>query len=447
MSAPEVSVVIPTLNRWALVSHAVAGVLAQEDVALELIVVDDGSSDGTSERLAALGDPRLRVLRHERPMGVARARNDGLAAAAGRWTAFLDDDDYWAPRKLREQVDAAEAAGAALAYSAAVVVDGGHEPAGLDPAPPAEGLAQDLMRHNSIPGGCSNVIAPTALLHELGGFDERLSMLADWDLWIRLARSGPAARCEQPHVAYLDHGASMHVQQADLAPAELAYLADKHPDLVEESATPGSGAWFMLWTAAGQYRAGRRWRATATYLRTAVRYRSEGALLRALAAPFTDRYVRRDAIEQSLRPLGRPPAWLAAATPGAAPAAEPPAWRAPAVLAMAGWALAGVTGHVRAGGALERRLVGDLGMPPADAQVLLDRARARLGGRAYARRALASVIAANAVARRLLPADVRRRAIMPLAVSLLATQADGLAYVGLLDVADEPLETRGMLPR
>ena len=55
---------------------------------------------------------------------------------------------------------------------------------------------------------------------------------------------------------------------------------------------------------------------------------------------------------------------------------------------MAGWALAGVTGHVRAGGALERRLVGDLGMPPADAQVLLDRARGRLGGRAYARRAL-----------------------------------------------------------
>ena len=262
MSAPEVSVVIPTLNRWALVSHAVAGVLAQEDVALELIVVDDGSSDGTSERLAALGEPRLRVLRHERPMGVARARNDGLATATGRWTAFLDDDDYWAPRKLREQVDAAEAAGATLAYSAAVVVDGNHEPAGLDPAPPAEGLAQDLMRHNSIPGGCSNVIAPTALLHELGGFDERLSMLADWDLWIRLARSGPAARCEQPHVAYLDHGASMHVQQADLAPAELAYLADKHPELVEESATPGSGAWFMLWTAAGQYRAGRRrWRA------------------------------------------------------------------------------------------------------------------------------------------------------------------------------------------
>ena len=137
--------------------------------------------------------------------------------------------------------------------------------------------------------------------------------------------------------------------------------------------------------------------------------------------------MRRDAIEQSLQPL-RPLARLAGRRhPGRGPRDELPAWRAPAVLAMAGWALAGVTGHVRAGGALERRLVGDLGMSPADAQVLLDRARGRLGGRAYARRALAAVIAANAVARRLLPADVRRRAIMPLAVSLLATQADGLA--------------------
>ena len=308
--------VVPTLDRWGLLSRAVAGVLAQEDVSLELIVVDDGSSDGTGGRLAALGDPRLQVVRHDRPLGVARARNDGLAVASGTWTAFLDDDDTWAPRKLREQIDAAEAAGAALAYSSAVVMDGDRRLAGLDPAPPVEGLAQDLLRHNSMPGGCSNVIAPTALLRELGGFDERLSLFADWDLWLRLARSGPAARCVQPHVAYLDHGASMHVQNADLAPAELAYLAEKHPELVEqERVTPGSGAWFMLWTAAGQYRAGHRGRAVATYLRTAVRYRSPGALIRAGAAPFTDRYVRRDAIESSLAPVGTVPDWLEAVPP------------------------------------------------------------------------------------------------------------------------------------
>jgi GT2 family glycosyltransferase len=311
LSAPEISVVVPTLDRWSLVSRAVAGVLAQEDVALELIVVDDGSSDGTAERLADLRDPRLRVVRHERSLGVARARNDGLAVAAGRWTAFLDDDDAWAPRKLREQIDAAEDVGAALAYSSAVVLDDDRRPAGLDPAPPAEGLAQDLLRHNSMPGGCSNVIAPTALLRELGGFDKHLSLFADWDLWLRLARSGAAARCAQPHVAYLDHGASMHVRRADLAPAELAYLAEKHPALVEqERVTPGSGAWFMLWTAAGQYRAGHRGRAIATYVRTAIRYRSPGALVRAGAAPFTDHYVRRDAIESSLQPLATVPDWL-----------------------------------------------------------------------------------------------------------------------------------------
>ena len=114
---------IPTRGRWALLEPTLAAALAQDGVALEVVVVDDGSEDGTAAELARVGDERLRVVRHEQPRGVAVARNAGIAAASGEWIAFLDDDDLWSPRKLRNQLDASAAAGAEFAYSAVVAVD------------------------------------------------------------------------------------------------------------------------------------------------------------------------------------------------------------------------------------------------------------------------------------------------------------------------------------
>ena len=102
---------IPTRNRWALLSRALASVLEQEDVTLEVVVVDEGSTDETPERLAALTDERVRALRNDSPTGVANARNRGISAARGEWVAFLDDDDFWAPTKLRAQLDGCADAG------------------------------------------------------------------------------------------------------------------------------------------------------------------------------------------------------------------------------------------------------------------------------------------------------------------------------------------------
>jgi glycosyltransferase involved in cell wall biosynthesis len=307
---PEVTVVIPTLNRWPLLSNALARALGQEDVDLEVVVVDDGSDDETPLRLAAHPDPRVRVVRHPRPLGVARARNAGLAHARGAWTGFLDDDDFWAPRKLREQLDTADAAGAGMAFSAALVVDERLTPAGVDPPPRAETLVAELGRHNCVPGGCSNVIARTELLQELGGFDETLAMLADWDLWLRLAAATPGASCAAVHVAYVDHAGGMHVQHARITPRELAYLRRKHAGLEARTGSElGAGGWVPLWVAAGQHRAGQRLRATGTYLAVAVRRRSKGALLRAMVAPFSDRLVRRDMVEPLLEVTALPD-WL-----------------------------------------------------------------------------------------------------------------------------------------
>ncbi len=94
-----VAVVIPTYNRRDLVVQAVQSVLGQSHRDLSCLVIDNGSTDGTAEALAAIKDPRLKVLSEGSPLGGPAARNVGIAAAKGApWVAFLDSDDVWAPR-------------------------------------------------------------------------------------------------------------------------------------------------------------------------------------------------------------------------------------------------------------------------------------------------------------------------------------------------------------
>ena len=108
-SAPDVSVVVPTRSRPALVTRAVRSVLAQTHAALEVIVVVDGPDDATRDALGAIPDPRLRVLILPAKGGAPNARNVGARAATARWTAFLDDDDEWLPDKVAVQLRLAAA--------------------------------------------------------------------------------------------------------------------------------------------------------------------------------------------------------------------------------------------------------------------------------------------------------------------------------------------------
>lgn len=128
MSAtPSISVVIPTYNRAALLTRAIASALEQTCPPSEVIVVDDGSSDDTRERCAEIGD-RIRYIRIPNG-GVATARNAGIAQARGDWIALLDSDDWWEPSKLETQM-AAQAAVPAAAWGIAgcEIVDGSGQP-------------------------------------------------------------------------------------------------------------------------------------------------------------------------------------------------------------------------------------------------------------------------------------------------------------------------------
>jgi glycosyl transferase family 2 len=308
---PEVSIVIPTHNRWHLLRRTLAGALAQQGVDHEVIVVDDGSSDGTSERLAELDEPRLRTFRHEVGRGVAHARNRGLEEARGDWVAFLDDDDIWAPMKLRCQLDAARERDAPFAYGAAVVVDEQLDVVDVQRAPDPDGVLDVVLAWQAVPGGCSNAIATTALAQRVGGFDPSLSMAADWDMWIRLllAAEGRAAVCDELYVGYLKHPGSMSVVDAGVFLRELDQIEAEFADERRARGVEIDGVGFSRWLAGGYRRGGQRGAAARAYLRGARRHRNAGNLVRAAGLLLGERAMSRLSPYRPER-LEREPDWL-----------------------------------------------------------------------------------------------------------------------------------------
>ena len=276
MTATQVSVVTPTRNRWRLLRTTLASVLAQDGVDLEYVVVDDGSTDGTSEHLAAAHDPRLRVFRNDTNRGVAHARNRGIGEARSEWVALLDDDDVWSPLKLRKQLDAALERSADFAYAGALQIDEDWTVIRAASPPDPEELPSKLLAGNAIPACCSNILAKTSLLKEVGGFDERLDVLADWDLGLRLAAAARGTAVPDFLIAYLKHRESMISARDRDVFKEFSYLSSKHGVDVR-----AAGARMSSWAGRGHLESGRRVDAARTYLRGAREYRCATHVLRA----------------------------------------------------------------------------------------------------------------------------------------------------------------------
>src|SRR5829696_7360010 len=262
----DVSVVIPTRDRPAWLATAVRCVLAQDGLTVEVIVVDDGSAPAVEPDSSAGRTPV--VLRHPEPRGVSAARNTGIARAGGEWIAFLDDDDLWAPRKLADQLAAAMRADRGWVYAGSVDVDADLELVGGAPPPGPDEVMDELASHNSVPGSASNVVVRSTVLAGVGGFDESLAVHEDWDLWIRLARTGPPAAVPQPLVALRWHAGNASAQMEPML-RNLPRIAQRHQIPVDY---PRHLRW-AAWTAMAE---GRRGTAARWYLTAATRPRSAG---------------------------------------------------------------------------------------------------------------------------------------------------------------------------
>lgn len=216
MSAPLVSVVIPCYNAERYIAATIESVLAQDQPGLEIIVVDDGSRDG-SVALVRRQFPQVRV-EQQANAGVAAARNRGLALARGEWVAFVDADDIWLPGKLAAQLAQMRAVpGCRMSYTAWQVWPS------VDPLPTPAHLAQlaaiagDSARWRGASGwiypelllDCvvwtSTVVAQRALFDEIGNFDTSLRLGEDYDLWLRASQATPIHRVARPYALYRMH--------------------------------------------------------------------------------------------------------------------------------------------------------------------------------------------------------------------------------------------------
>ncbi len=188
---PDVSVIVPVFNGAATIARTLESLRCQTYTDWELIVVDDGSTDETVDRVARIRDARIRLITSTRS-GRARARNRGLAQARGRFVGFCDADDLWTPDKLERQVEALRLhpdAGAAYTWTA--FIDERDRFLFAKRGSLRQGnVYADLLATFFLASG-SNVLARRHCLDVVGGFDERLTSVEDWELWLRVARCWP----------------------------------------------------------------------------------------------------------------------------------------------------------------------------------------------------------------------------------------------------------------
>ena len=243
MSDPIVSVVVPTYERGALIRASVASLLAQEGVDFEVIVVDDGSTDDTRERLAAIRDPRLRVIAAEHG-GVAAARNAGMAAARGRYVAFHDSDDEALPGRLAEPVavlDGRPELGLVIMNGIFLRPedgDGADEP-WIKPtvthtlAGRTIGVAE-VFRWNL--GQLQGMCFTKKSLDATGPLDRTFRILDDLDLVLRVTARHRAVFLDVPAFSYRRHAGGI-AQDRTAVREESIRLADKlvrlHPEILD----------------------------------------------------------------------------------------------------------------------------------------------------------------------------------------------------------------------
>jgi len=239
---PLVSVITPVRDAADTLAETVASVRAQTRGDWEMLLIDDGSTDGSAALAAgvAAADPRIRALPLGAPLGTAAARNRGIAAARGRYIAFLDADDLWRPEKLARQIAFMAAGGHVFAFSAYRRMDAVGRPLGVVGVP-ARVDYRRLLRDNVI--GCLTAIYDSAAFGRVEM--PPLVRRQDFGLWLRLLRLTPYAHGQDEVLA------DYRVRPGSLSGSKLAAARDNWRLYREIEALPPARAAYYFLRCAG----------------------------------------------------------------------------------------------------------------------------------------------------------------------------------------------------
>lgn len=195
---PEISVIIPTFNRVEVLPRALNSVLNQQNVSFEVLVIDDGSTDGTRELIAG-SFPQVSYF-YQQNQGPSAARNRGIENARGTWIAFLDSDDEWMPGKLEAQLGFFFAEPSyRIAQTEEIWIRNGKRVNAMNKHKKYGGwiFEKCLPLCNVSP---SAVMVHRKLFDEIGLFDETLPACEDYDLWLRIAAKNPIGLLEKTYL-------------------------------------------------------------------------------------------------------------------------------------------------------------------------------------------------------------------------------------------------------
>ena len=264
MADELVSVIIPSYNRPERTQRAIDSVAAQSYSPIELIVVDDGSTDPIEDHVQlpeTLCDSKL--IRHEANMGANVARNTGIDRSGGEYIAFLDSDDEWKPEKIKRQVSQMVSRKYDMVYTGVEHVDRDGRRNGVNRATAAGDLSKRLLRKNII-GTFSSIIVNKRIIQRAGRPDPDLPCYQDWDWYLRLSRETEIGAIEKPLT--IRYNAGDQISRDFKLKHETAYpiLRERLEDYAEtkrERAVAVSGLQFQVGYAAlanNEYRQARR---------------------------------------------------------------------------------------------------------------------------------------------------------------------------------------------
>lgn len=292
---PAVSVVIPVFNGAAFVTRAIQSVLGQTLTDLELIVVDDGSTDDTAAVVRAIKDSRLQYV-YQPNQGPSVARNNGIRRAIGDWIAFLDSDDYWLPTKLEAQLARArEVPAAGIVYCAAKYLDPAGNIINDLPAIVEGSVLPEMLLDNCVSGGTSSAALRRDVLDAIGPFDERMSCCEDWDLWVRAAHATQYAKVDEPLVCVINRPGSLNKRARDVRDVSVRMLEEAFRTYAAPHAHLRRRAlWNVYRSAANTYQDHHEYGKALRNIIRAITYRphflpSYWTLFRFVTAPLTHR--------------------------------------------------------------------------------------------------------------------------------------------------------------